>query len=254
MSQFPVIGNTPHPEIDTALRRIGMPLVDKTLYHLNDFGYLLGSPGIDISPGNIEGIHILKMAIGELARQLAGGNTKLIGSVDNLIVDVSNILDILHLIATKLEVTLDDIKNDITHGMADMRLVIGSNPTDIHLNLIAIGEELLLLAGKGVIYLQYLRPFSLYLSLYPYKRFSSSLTRLSSDASFSPTGSGNFSTVSVSGFLMATTRPGTPTTVALAGTDFMTTEPAPTLVLSPIVILPITCAPTPTTTLLPRVG
>ena len=138
MRQLAVVGDISHPEIYAALRRIGIPLIYQALHYLNNFGYLFGSPGINISPTDIQSIHVGKIAAGKFFRQLSGRYTKFISTVYNLIVNIGDILHILHLVVTELEIAPDDIKDDIAHGMTEVCLVIGSNTADIHFYLVAL--------------------------------------------------------------------------------------------------------------------
>ena len=64
---------------------------------------------------------------------------QLVGAVDNLIVDIGDVLHVLHLIAAKLEVAPDDIEDDVAHGVADVGVVVGGNAADVHLDLVALG-------------------------------------------------------------------------------------------------------------------
>ncbi|MBA7605646.1 hypothetical protein ES703_12780 [subsurface metagenome] len=136
MGELAVVGVFSHPEIDAAAGGIGKTLVNQALYYFNDFWYLLGSLGVDVSSLDVEGVHILEVAIGVFLGKLGGGNTALVGAVYNLVVDVGDVLHILDLIAPEAQVTPDDVKDDVAHAVADMSIVVGGNTADVYLDLV----------------------------------------------------------------------------------------------------------------------
>ena len=65
------------------------------------------------------------------------------GAGDNLVIDIGEILHVLHSVATKLKIPPDDIEEDIAHGVPDVALAIRGDPADIHLYCVTHGGELL---------------------------------------------------------------------------------------------------------------
>ena len=89
--------------------------------------------------GGVAPMPILPEFVLWMSSPLASQNSEPTGPIYNLIVDIGNVLYIFYLIALELEVTPDDVKDDIAHGVTDMGVIVGCDPADIHLDLIAPG-------------------------------------------------------------------------------------------------------------------
>ena len=99
----------------------------------------------------IETVHIRKEVIDQSLCQFLCRDTEQIGVGDDLIVDIGEILNVLDIVSTIFQITSNSIENDIAHGVADVAVTVGGNPTDIHLNWVA-RFELFLLLCKRIMY------------------------------------------------------------------------------------------------------
>ncbi len=80
-------------------------------------------------------------------------NSKLISAVDDFVIHISEIHDVMDIIALKGQITPNDIENQSGHGVPDMSAVIDSDATNIHADFTGFnGLKLGLIPGQGVIY------------------------------------------------------------------------------------------------------
>ena len=148
-----IAGVASHGEVDVAVAgRIGVPLLDESLDHLDHRGNLLRGARANVGVEHAKPVHLLDEGVGELARDLLGRTPLLICAVDDLVVHVREVLGKRHLIALVGEVTPDDVEGKEGAAVAHVNLVVDGGAADIHANLAGLdGRELLLLVRLAVI-------------------------------------------------------------------------------------------------------
>ena len=134
-AQFAIVGELFDAVIDVVVDDVGIALVDKSLNHVDDFIHVFRNAGILISPADVELVHDV-----EVRRNIAVGNSIprdafAVGSVDDLVVDVGEVLNVRDFIAQVFQITLDDVPCDEGTGIAHVGMVIRCNAADIHLDL-----------------------------------------------------------------------------------------------------------------------
>ncbi len=127
-----VIGHLPHPEIDATLGRISIAFLHEPLHKFNNLRYCISRPRRFVRRHDIQSFHVFLKTGSVLLRQLPRRNAQSVRPVDNLVINIGDILDRLDLIALVLQIAADDIKDDVAHGVANMALVVGGDPADIH--------------------------------------------------------------------------------------------------------------------------
>src|SRR5712692_3745264 len=70
--------------------------------------------------------------------------------LDDLVVDVGEVLDMLHLVAGEFQVAPHNVDAHEQPGVADVRMVLGRQPADVHRHGIAVRLKWLLATGEGV--------------------------------------------------------------------------------------------------------
>src|SRR3972149_819178 len=114
-------------------------------------GDLLSGPGIMMSAGGIQGVHVSEVLGHETPGQFPGTGAHGLGPGDDLVVNIGEILNVAHPVAPELQVTAHGIKSNVAHSVTDVAAGGGSNPTHIHLDLAAGRTELFFAADKGII-------------------------------------------------------------------------------------------------------
>ncbi len=145
MAELPVAIGAADSKVNIATDFIGMAFLNQSLHHPDDVRYLLSGSGINIGPLYIQGIHILKVLLDEPLRQLLSRDAERICPGDDLIIDIGKVLYMSDLVAAEFEIAVHHIEDDIAHGMADVAGVVGRHSADVHLDLVATGDEFLFL-------------------------------------------------------------------------------------------------------------
>ena len=86
-----------------------------------------------------------------LFRHFLGGDTLLVGTLDDFVVHIGEVLDEGHIVAAVFKITAQDIKEDDGAGIAHMDEVVhrGAAGVDAHLARLD-GDEFFLLTGHGI--------------------------------------------------------------------------------------------------------
>ena len=106
---------------------------------------------MDGGPLDVEAIGILEIFIDETVGQLADGDAFFVGTFDHLVVDISEILDIIDRIATVEQETAKGVIRNKGPGIAQVEKIVDSRTADVHLDLAGLdGLEFFFAAGFGV--------------------------------------------------------------------------------------------------------
>ena len=155
-AQFAVVGELFDAVIDVVVDDVGIAFVDEGLDHVDDFIHVFRYAGILVGPADVELVHDV-----EVRCDIAVGNgiprdAFAVGSVDDLIVDVGEVLDVRDFIAQVFQIALDDVPRDERTGIAHVGMVVRRNAADIHLDLARRnGHEDFFFTGQCIIYFQF---------------------------------------------------------------------------------------------------
>ena len=130
--------------------RVGVALFDEALDDLDHLRHLARGARVDVGGQHVEVAHVVHVHADEALDELVGGDLEAIGALDDTVVDVREVLDVLHPVVAPGEVTLQHIEDDVAHGVADVRLVVGRDAANVHRDDVAHGLERLKLAGERV--------------------------------------------------------------------------------------------------------
>ena len=137
-------------EIDVAAGLVGVPRRDEAGGHLDDLGEFLRGAGVGVGLADVEGGHILEVLGDAPLGERLDGHALLRGALDEFVVYVREVLNAPDAEAAELQVAMEDVEDDVTHRVADVRGGVGRDAADVDANLVAGRRELALLAGERV--------------------------------------------------------------------------------------------------------
>mmetsp|Transcript_67588 Transcript_67588/g.220000 ORF Transcript_67588/g.220000 Transcript_67588/m.220000 type:complete len:368 (-) Transcript_67588:603-1706(-) len=152
-----VVGEAPHPEIhiqttgalrlDRRARVRVLPLLQR-LHHRQDLGHCLGDAGLARGRRATEGRGILLHLHFHAPRQGLGALAALRGAADDLVVDVRDIANIVHGVASLPQVAGNDVEEYHDASVAQVAQVVHGHPTDVHVDDAGLQRGQLLLRPR----------------------------------------------------------------------------------------------------------
>ena len=152
LREFPVIGKALHVKIDVAVDDVGVLLLDKALDEGNDVVNMVSRPRAVGRTVYTQSLGILPVGADEAFGQFLDGEAHLLGTVDHLVIDVGEVLDIRDAVTKVFHIASENVEDDERSGVADMEIVVNSGAADVkgHLSL-SDGDEGLFLASQVVV-------------------------------------------------------------------------------------------------------
>ena len=152
MAELAVVRTAVDAEVDVAAGRVGVILFDQSGDGLDDAWDFLGGPGVGVGRWMFR----VSMAAKKSSMYRWTRTSSEIPSSwarwDYFVVNVCEVLDVLHLVADVLQVAAQDVEHHVAKGVADVGGRIRSNAADVHLDGIAVGgNKLFFPAGKRVV-------------------------------------------------------------------------------------------------------
>ena len=152
VTQLAVLGAALDLEINVTPCRVGVAAVDQRVDGFQNGADLLGGPGVDVGPLDVQGIHAAVKVINVLFGKVQSVYAPFLGPLDNLVVDVSEILDVPDVVPQVFQEPAQYVKGHVAKGVAHVSRRVGSHPADVHLDGVAVGgDELGNLSGQGVV-------------------------------------------------------------------------------------------------------
>lgn len=129
-----------------------MALLDKRLDHGDHGTDLLGGAGAHIGIEHVGSAHNANELIRELRRDLGSRTALLVGTLDDLIVDIGEVLGERDLVTARDEPAANHIEADERAGVADVDVVVDRGAAHVHADLAGLdGLELFLFMGSAVV-------------------------------------------------------------------------------------------------------
>ncbi len=132
LGEFQVVREALDRVIDIAAAGVGAAASDQTLHQGDDLADMLGRLRLDRRFQQAEGRHIFVKGADKLFGEEGAVDAAFVGAIDDFVVDVGVVADIGDVISGKLQIAVDDVKDDVGAGMTDMAVVINSNAADVH--------------------------------------------------------------------------------------------------------------------------
>ena len=134
-AQFAIAGKFFYTVIHVVVDDISVSLINQRLDHMDDFRHVFRNTGIFISPADMQGIHDFKIGSDVPVGNRIPRDAFAIGGVDDLIIDISEILDMCDFVAQMFQIAFNDIPGNKRTGIAHMGMIVRCDPADIHLDL-----------------------------------------------------------------------------------------------------------------------
>jgi len=112
-----------------------VPLVDQGLDDGDDAADVVGGLGFHGRFGQPQAVHILVKGLDVAIGDRAVIDPLLVGAIDDLVVDVGVVADVGHVVAGIFQVAVDNVKDHVGAGMADVAVVIDGDAADVHAGL-----------------------------------------------------------------------------------------------------------------------
>ena len=149
VGQCTEVGDLPDPEVNAAVRGgVSVALVDDVLDHVDDVRHAGARLRVDVSFPHSELGDVLEVLLDVIGGQLQRIDASLVGTVDDLVVDIGEIGDVGDVVSEVLEVAPHDIEGDDAPGVAHVDVVVYGDTADVHLDLPLLDrDEFLFLVG-----------------------------------------------------------------------------------------------------------
>ena len=110
---------------------VSIVTVDKGLYGLDDVFDMFRHAGINVSAFYVQLVHYFIVRINVTVANVKPLHAFLVGSVDNLIVDISEVLHMGYVIAFVFQEATDNVPSYEGTSVANVRMVVGSNAANV---------------------------------------------------------------------------------------------------------------------------
>src|SRR4030095_6842136 len=147
----PVRGKAADGEVHVAVDRVGVPGGHQLLDEPDHLGPSLGRLRLAVGGQHAERGHVVALRRDEALGELARGHTRVVGALDDAIVDVGVVLHERHARAVEGEVAADHVEDHGAARVADVRVVVDGHPAHVHADFARReGDEFLLRARHRV--------------------------------------------------------------------------------------------------------
>ena len=124
---------------------------DEGFDHGNDIAHVPGYGGFNIWAHQVQRIKVIMHRFGKARRHSINRLIVLIGAIDNLVINISNITHVGHFVTFGAQVTHYDIKGNISARMTNVTVIVNRDPTYIQLHLTwGDGLKDFLTAAQGI--------------------------------------------------------------------------------------------------------
>ncbi len=141
-----------HRVVDVAKHFVGLAVGDQLRRHVDDLGDVGRDPRLDIRGQDAEQPHLAVVLVGEPARARERILAGLGGGLDDLVVDVGDVADELHLVAEQHQRAPDHVEARRRVRMPDVGGRVGRGPAQVHADLAGLDRrERDLLAAERIV-------------------------------------------------------------------------------------------------------
>ena len=133
--KFSIISKLARRIIDVSVSFVSIALVDQSLHECDDLRDVLRYLRMNVSLQHVESFCIVEIFFYIFLGNFRSSDTLFLCPVDDLVIDISEVLNEFHFIASELEVSSQCIEHDKRTGIAYMEEVVDRWAADIHLYL-----------------------------------------------------------------------------------------------------------------------
>ena len=140
-------------EIDPVIGLVSVAFLNQIRCNANHVVDVLGAPRVLVSPENVQRIHVFVVRLNVLVDQRFPIPVKFIGAMNDFVIDIGEILYVLHVVAAGFQPTMYQIEGQITARMAQVTSVVDGYTADVHGDLSRFQRgEVHLLATTGIMH------------------------------------------------------------------------------------------------------
>ena len=152
VAQLAIAGVRLHAEVHVAVAgHVSMAGVDQVLDDVDDLTDMLGSAGAHGRRLDIQTVRVLDVLGLKLAGHLLHAGALFLAFFNQLIVNIGDVGNIVHLIAAVFQIAAQGVKHDHRAGIADVDVVINRRAADVDTVFTgSLRNKFLFLAGHGV--------------------------------------------------------------------------------------------------------
>ena len=136
-AQLAVIGLTTNSVVDRAIQFIRSFSIDQPLDQFNDLRHILGGSGMHCRTSNIESIGRFEERLNVLFCDYFPRSFISIGTINNLVVNVCEVLNLLDLETSKFKIPIKNIEHDAAKRVPQVRVVVDRHPANVHFDFFA---------------------------------------------------------------------------------------------------------------------
>ena len=111
-----------------------MAALDQSLRHLDDLRDVVGDVGEDVGPAHAQPVHVAEVRLGVAPRRDGRLDALALPRRDDLVVDVGEVLHVLHRIATIFQIAPHHVIHHEEPPVSQMRIILGRQAADVHLD------------------------------------------------------------------------------------------------------------------------
>ena len=130
--QAAVMGEFFHGVVHVAVDIVGEAFIDKGLNHVDDFRDRVGDTGVHVSAADAQRVGVGEIFFDVFVCDFFGGAVFFVGTVDDFIVDVGEILNEGHIVADVFEIAAQHVEHDKGSGVADVKIIVDRRAAGIH--------------------------------------------------------------------------------------------------------------------------
>ena len=116
---------------NVAVNNITIAIVNQALYSFDDIIDMLGYTRINMRTAHIKLIHYFKVGVNVAVADIIPLYALFIGSIDNLVINISKVLYMGYVIAFMLQKAADNVPGYERPRITNMRMVVRSNTANI---------------------------------------------------------------------------------------------------------------------------
>ena len=136
----------PGPEVDVPVHGVREAVGDHGLHRAEDVRDVLAHSGVHPRPRHVHSVHVLVVRPDVLLCIREGLHPCRVGPLRDHVLDVREVLDMVHPIPGELEISADHIEGDVRSRVAEMAVVVDRGPAHVHPDLPVRGGRDRLLA------------------------------------------------------------------------------------------------------------
>ena len=119
-------------EIDAVVGNVGMALVDEVLRDANHVIDVFRASRVNIGPKDVQSVHVLIVSIDVLLHESLPVPIKLVGTMDDFVINVGEVLDIVDIVAAGFKPPMNQVKSEVATGVSEVTAIVHGHAAHVH--------------------------------------------------------------------------------------------------------------------------